>query len=179
MLPLKKSKKKSNSVLWHRLFYGQKGLDRVGVGGWGGREAEWSEFREAEFLTVSKACEAIFWLTPGVTREKYSPPNSLRGKTGEHGFYSGVNLAYAILTPQAKPSYAEFLIVGKACEAIFWPTPGVTRGKYSPPNLLRSKIGEHGFYSGLNLVYAILTPQAKPIHARTTGKISPLKFLSE
>ena len=39
----------------------------------------------------------------GVIREKHSPLNLLRSKTGVCGFYSGVNLAYAVFTPQAKP----------------------------------------------------------------------------
>lgn len=46
---------------------------------------------------------------PGVTREMYSHPNLLRSKTGLRGFYPGVHLAYAIFTPQAKPSQARTL----------------------------------------------------------------------
>ena len=41
----------------------------------------------------------------GVIREKYSPPNLPRSKAGVGGLYSGVYLAYAILTPQTKPSF--------------------------------------------------------------------------
>ena len=40
--------------------------------------------------------------------------------------------------------------------------------KYSSPNLLRYKTGVRGFYSGVNLVYTILTPHAKPSHTRAT-----------
>ena len=40
--------------------------------------------------------------------------------------------------------------------------------KYSPPDLLRSKIGVRWFYSRVNLAWAIFTPPAKPSHARTT-----------
>ena len=44
----------------------------------------------------------------------------------------------------------------------------VMREKYFPLNLLCSIRAVRGFYSGLNLAYTILTPQAKPAHARTT-----------
>ena len=50
------------------------------------------------------------------------------------------------------------------------PISGVIREKYSPPDLLQSKNIVHGC-SGLNLAYAIFTPQAKQSNAET----SPLK----
>ena len=64
-----------------------------------------------------------------------------------------------------------------------WSCAGVIREKYFPPNLLRSKTGEGGFYSVVNLAYASFTSQAKPSHATPEllplRKISPAEFYSE
>ena len=64
-----------------------------------------------------------------------------------------------------------------------WGCAGVIREKYFPRNLLRSKIGEGGFYSVVNRAYASFTSQAKPSHATPEllplRKISPAEFYSE